>query len=73
MSKPTPTKPAKDRPNQTPSRDKVDDEIDEAVDESFPASDPPSWTPTHPGTPGPAERAKEPRRGDLPPPRPKRS
>jgi hypothetical protein len=77
MSKPSPTRPAKDQPGQAPSRDKVDDamddEVDEAVDESFPASDPPSWTPTHPGTPGRADRSKEPRQGDLPPKKPKRS
>jgi hypothetical protein len=77
MSKPSPKSPAKDQPGQAPSRDKdddeVDDEVDEAVEESFPASDPPSWTPTHPGTPGPADRSKERRQGDVPPKQPKRS
>jgi hypothetical protein len=73
MSKPSPTGRAKDRPDQAPSRDKVDAEVDEAVDESFPASDPPSWTPTHPGTPDPADAAKRPPRRNLPSQRPKRS
>ena len=74
MSKPSPKSPAKDRPDQAPARDQVEDEVDEAVDESFPASDPPSWTPTHPGAPGPADRSKEERRqGDVPPKQPKRS
>jgi hypothetical protein len=57
------------------TRDAVEsgDEVETSSELSFPASDPPSWTPTHPGTPGPADRAKDPRRGDLPPKKPKRS
>ena len=58
MSKPKPTKPAKDRPDQAPPHEQGEDEVDEAVDESFPASDPPSWTPTHTGTPGPADGSR---------------
>jgi hypothetical protein len=74
VSKPSPRSPAKPEPGKAPPRERAedaDDEVDEAVEESFPASDPPSWTPTHSGTPSPAEREdkgagkKAPQRNDA--------
>jgi hypothetical protein len=44
------------------ARDRIEKSGDRVAidsDQSFPASDPPSWTPTHPGSPRPPERASK--------------